>query len=52
MPFRVRCATDADLPALVELLQRVAARENEAALLFYDWRGWMRTRLVGLHRSP
>jgi GNAT superfamily N-acetyltransferase len=33
-------------------LQLVADRENDAALRFYDRRGWRRTRLVALHRSP
>jgi GNAT superfamily N-acetyltransferase len=33
-------------------LQLVADRENEAALRFYDRRGWRRTRLVALHRTP
>jgi GNAT superfamily N-acetyltransferase len=33
-------------------LQLVADRENEAALRFYDRRGWRQTRLVALHRSP
>jgi GNAT superfamily N-acetyltransferase len=32
-------------------LQLVADRENEAALRFYDRRGWRRTRLVALHRE-
>lgn len=32
-------------------LQLVADRENEAALRFYDRRGWRRTRLVALHRT-
>jgi ribosomal protein S18 acetylase RimI-like enzyme len=33
-------------------LQLVTDRENEAALRFYDRRGWRRTRLVALHRTP
>jgi GNAT superfamily N-acetyltransferase len=33
-------------------LQLVADRENDAALRFYDRRGWRRTRLVALHRDP
>jgi GNAT superfamily N-acetyltransferase len=33
-------------------LQLVADRENESALRFYDRRGWRRTRLVALHRTP
>ena len=32
-------------------LQLVADRENEAALRFYDRRGWRRTRLVALHHG-
>jgi GNAT superfamily N-acetyltransferase len=33
-------------------LQLVADRENDTALRFYDRRGWRRTRLVALHRTP
>jgi ribosomal protein S18 acetylase RimI-like enzyme len=33
-------------------LQLVTDRENEAALHFYDRRGWRRTRLLALHRAP
>jgi hypothetical protein len=51
LSVRVRRATQADLPALVEPVQRVADRENEAALRFYDRRGWRRTRLVALHHG-
>jgi GNAT superfamily N-acetyltransferase len=32
-------------------LQLVTDRENEGALRFYDGRGWLRTRLVALHRE-
>jgi GNAT superfamily N-acetyltransferase len=33
-------------------LQLVADQENQAALGFYDRRGWRRTRLVALHLGP